>query len=172
MASAAGLSRRKHMMSRQLTPRLGLAVAQRPGDAADDVGEGHASRHVALRVEEDLHVADAVGGDAAHVGGREVVEVLLRDEHGHARRSRCRGSCWRSLNRYWARHSSADEQGSVDAVAPPELEQQLRLERALDVQVQLRLGQPADEAPDGVAVAVGGAWDRWGRTRILLLAGG
>ena len=57
-----------------------LAGAQRTGDAADDVGEWHPARHVTLRVEEDLHVAGPVRRGAAHVGGCEVVEVLLRDE--------------------------------------------------------------------------------------------
>ena len=55
------------------------------------------------------------------------------------------------MKRYLARHSSADEQGKTDAVAVAELEQKLGLERALDVHVQLGLGQAAHERDHGGA---------------------
>ena len=72
------------MMSRQLRPSSASPSRSALRDASDHVLERYAPRHVALRVEEDLHVAGAVRGDAAHVGHGQVVEVLLCHEDGDA----------------------------------------------------------------------------------------
>ena len=65
------------MMRRELTPSSRSASTSARADALDDDGEGHAARHVALRVEEHLDVPRAVGVRAPQVGGGELVEVLL-----------------------------------------------------------------------------------------------
>ena len=49
---------------------LALAFGERRRDAADHLVERHAAHDVALRVEEDLDVAGAVGRGAAQIGGR------------------------------------------------------------------------------------------------------
>jgi len=106
--------------------------------------EGKPPVGVSLRVEEQLDVAGAVGRHAAKVSERQVAEVLLGLQHasplvvdvqevlqvgegvgGPERRDR--------------------GEGKGDPVAPGELEHLLWLEASLDVQMQFRLGQAADE---------------------------
>ena len=51
----------------------------------DHVSERHASRHVALRIEEDLDVPHAISGGAPQVRRRELEEVAFGAQHRHCR---------------------------------------------------------------------------------------
>ena len=144
IASAAGLSRRKHMMSRQLTPSSVSPSRSARVMPPTTSANGTPLRHVALGIEEHLHVPGAVRRDAAHVGRRQVVEVLLGDQDRDSVEvdvqevlEVAEAVLGAALLRRRARQ--------LDAVAAAELQQQFGLERALDVQVQLRLGQATDE---------------------------
>ena len=104
----------------------------------------YAAGRVLLRVEEHLRPHHAVRASPGQVGRREVVEVLRGAEHRHA-----------GVVEVEERLQVAEGVGALqrrdvgerqpDAVARRELEGELRLERALDVDVQLGLGQPGDE---------------------------
>jgi len=64
----------------EFLPRIGDGAAK----TLDHGGEGDAAGCVALRVKEHLDVADVVGVGAGEISGGEIVEILLRDQHGHA----------------------------------------------------------------------------------------
>lgn len=132
-------------------------VVQGARQAADHGVEGDAARGVRLRVEEDLRVAHVLGVGLGRVGRRQVVEVLLGTEHGHAL------------------VVDGEEAGQVvevvrgpqrglvgvrqlDAVALGERELETGLQGALDVQMQLALGQPGDERVDGRGHGVLNSW--------------
>jgi EAL domain-containing protein (putative c-di-GMP-specific phosphodiesterase class I) len=99
---------------------------------------------VALRVEEHLDMPDIVGVRAFEVGPGQIIEILLRDEHGHglivdvekvlqvAEPVRLP----QRLDR-WV--------GQADAVAARQREYHFGLEAALDVNVQLAFGKPLDQ---------------------------
>ena len=75
---------------------------------------------------------------------RQVGRSRPRSRAPSSRRSRCRGTTGGRRTRRHARTASTSAYGSVDAVAIGELEHQLRLERPLDVQVELGLGERRD----------------------------
>ena len=91
-----------------------------------------------LRVEEDLGVAHALAGRPREVGQREVVEVSLGEEYGAV------GVIDVEEGLQVFEDVGATEFGHVGvgqrhAVPGRQLEDQLGLERALNVHVQLRL---------------------------------
>jgi hypothetical protein len=102
---------------------------------------------VRLGVEEDLGVDDMLGAGGAEVGHGQVVEVLLAAQHRHALvvRGQERGQVPEGVP---GAHLRGRFVGQGDAVARGELELQLRFQGALEVQVQLGLGQPVDEGGD------------------------
>jgi len=97
-----------------------------------------------LRREEDLSVQDIVLAHAAQVGPRHVVEVALVQKHAQARVVDVEealqvrevvGRAQRVLGR----------EPNVDVVAACEREEQLGLERALEMHVELHLGHALDK---------------------------
>ena len=56
---------------------LGPSLVERAGDAVNNRGKGNAAIGMALRIEEDLDMADIVGGAAGEVCVGEVVEISL-----------------------------------------------------------------------------------------------
>ena len=130
---------------RRRDPRFGLSVGHGRREALHEHVEANAPLGVGLRVEEHLRPAHPVGARPAQVGGHQVVEVLLALQHRRALivdvQERLQigervGGPHRGLIRERQRHP----------VAPGQLEQHLRLQRPLDVQMQLRLGQPPHES--------------------------
>ena len=129
-------------------PQPLAGVGARPGEAPHEDGEADAAPGVGLRVEEHLGVADVVGRGALQVGPHEVVEVLLRLQDG------------RSLVVDVQERLEVGElvrapylldrgEGQRQPVALGQAEHHLRLQRALDVQVQFHLGQAPDELLHG-----------------------
>ena len=123
---------------------LGFGVSQRSLDPAQHRLERHPAFGVALRIEENLDVADIVGVGALEVGPGQVIKVLLGLEDAHplvidveeileVGEGVGRAHLLRRLERN--RHP----------VALGEREQHLGLERALDVEVELGLGQAGDQ---------------------------
>src|SRR5438128_3799084 len=108
-------------------------------DAGDHRLERYASIGVGLRIEEDLRVAHALGGGPRQVGPGQIVEILFRQKHAAA-----------SVVDVEERLEIAEDVGAadlldggigqLDTVAPRQLEHQLGLECAFDVQVQFGLG--------------------------------
>ena len=109
---------------------------------------------VALGVKKDLNVADLVGFCAFEIGPGQVEKVLLGQQHRHAliinikeilkvREIICRPNRFDRIKR--DRHP----------IALRQLKQQLRLERTLDVQVQLGLGQAVNQRGAGIRIRHG-----------------
>src|SRR3546814_18553555 len=95
---------------------------------------------MALRIEEDLGMADVVLRDAAQVGQGEIVEILLGEQHRHALVVEVEKilQAGESIGRAQRLDVGV---GQGNAVALSEGEHHLRLQRAFDVQVKLRLRQ-------------------------------
>ena len=136
------------MISRQLTPSSASPSRSAEVMPPTTVLERYAPRHVALRVEEDLDVARAVRRDAAQVGQGEVVEVPFRHEDGDALVVDAQ-EVLEAAEAILGAAFLGRGAGQRDAVAAAELEQQLGLKRALDVQVQLGLRQATQERLEG-----------------------
>ena len=121
-----------------------LRVVHRVAQAADDDLHRDAACGVRLRIEEQLGVHDAVGVRAGEVRHRERVEVAAVAQHVAARVIEVEErlevvEVVRGAYRFDRRV------GQRDAVLGREAEHHLGLERALDVKVQLDLGQAADQ---------------------------
>jgi hypothetical protein len=124
-----------------------LAVGEGAADAADDRLHRHAAHGVGLRVEEDLGVDHVVGGGAAQVGRGHVVEVTLGAEHVAAGVIDVEERL--QIGKVVGRAQGGNvRKRQLHPVALGEGEDVIRLERALDVEVQLDLGQTADEIGD------------------------
>src|SRR5438874_6764202 len=123
------------------------AVFERPVDAGDDGFEGNAPVGVGLWIEEDLGVTHALRGGPLQVGPGQVVKIQLLKEYMAAR-----------VIDVEERLQVAEDVGTsnvfdrrirqADAISPCQLEHQLRLERPLDMQMQLRLRESRGEAGD------------------------
>ena len=110
-------------------------AAARPADHRADVD---AARSVRLRVEEDLGVDHVVGGRAFEVGERHVGEVALVQQHAGAGVVDVEEAL--QIGEGIGGAQGLDVRiGERDAVALRQREDQLGLERALDVDVQLGL---------------------------------
>ena len=129
---------------RRAHAELVLGVRERAVDARDRRLEGHAAVGVGLRIEEDLGVPDAVGVRPLEIGPGQVVEVALDEEH-----LRALVVDVEKVLQPGELVGPADLAHGAEAqrhpVALRDLEHQLRLERALDVQVQLGLGKVPNE---------------------------
>ena len=112
--------------------------------AANDLLHRHAARGVRLRVEEDLCVHDVVRRSTLEVGPGHVEEVGLLDEHAGPGVVDVQEALQvgEGIGRTQRLHARV---GQRDAVARRQPEDQLRLERALDVDVQLGLGHGAQQ---------------------------
>ena len=117
-------------------------AVQGAGQTVDDGADRDAARGVRLRVEEDLGVPYALLLGAREVGVGEVGEVVLGAQHGHQRvvEVQERLEIGEGVG---AAQLVLGGVGQRDAVALGEREGQLGLQGALDVQMQLRLGQRA-----------------------------
>ena len=132
---------------------LPLGVDDGAVQAADHGGEGDAAGGVALRIEEHFDVAHIVGMRALQIGERQIVEILLGDQHRHAliidvekilQVAKPVGLAHRVDRFVFQPH----------AVAARQRQHQLRLQAAFDVNVQLALGQPFDQGVDLVHLLV------------------
>ncbi|MCY1518135.1 hypothetical protein D9M68_528430 [compost metagenome] len=118
----------------------------------------HAARRVRLRVEEHLGVHHLVGRGALQVGPGHVVEVLLLEQHARAgvvdvEKALQVGEGVGAAQLF---HAGIRDR---DTVSLREREDQLGLERAFDVHVQLGLGHGAQQlgqAFDGNALREAG----------------
>ncbi len=117
-----------------------LGAVQRAGQAVDDGADRDAARGVRLRVEEDLGVPYALLLGTGEVGVGEVGEVVLGAQHGHQRVVEVQEGLEIGEG-VGAAQLVLGGVGQRDAVALGEREGQLGLQGALDVQMQLRLGQ-------------------------------
>ena len=97
-----------------------------------------------LRVEEHLDVPDIVGVCAFEIGPGQVIEILLRNEHGHGlivdvEKVLQVAESVRLPQRLDRRI------GQADAVAARQREHHFGLEASFDVNVQLTFGEPLDQ---------------------------
>ncbi|MCY1442898.1 hypothetical protein D9M71_592870 [compost metagenome] len=123
--------------------QLLLAVPERGLDASDHHVEGNAAVGVGLRVEERLDVDYALRLALLQVGPGQVVEVLLAAQHVRAGIVEIE-EFLQVVEGVGLAQGLDVGPGQHDAVAFGEGEQQLRLQRAFEVQVQFRLGQRVD----------------------------
>lgn len=121
-----------------------LPALQRPLDAAQHGGEGHAAGGVGLGVEEDLHVYHLVGGAAFQIGPGEVEEILLGDEHAGPQVIEIEEGL-QTVEFVGGAHAGHVGPGQGNAVALAQGKHQFRLERAFDMEVQLQLGQTGNK---------------------------
>jgi hypothetical protein len=115
------------------------------GQAFDHGRERDAAAGVALRVEEHLDVADVVGVGAREIGPGEVVEILLGDQHRHALIVDVE-EILQVAEPISLPHRVDRRIRQADAVAARQRKHQLRLQAALDVNVQLAFGEPRDQS--------------------------
>ncbi|MNI33084.1 hypothetical protein D3C73_870120 [compost metagenome] len=131
--------------------QFGLGPVHARDQALDHHAEGHAPVGVGLGIEEDFGVAHIVGGGALEIGEGQVLEILSRQQHGGARVIDVEKVL--QVGEVIGRAHGLDAViGDGDAVAPGQLEHQLGLEAAFDVEVQFGLRQAGDE---GVEVGHG-----------------
>ncbi len=128
--------------------QLRLGAVHPRDQALDHDGEGHAPVGMGLGVEEDLGVADVVGGGALEIGEGQILEVLTGQQHGGARVIDVEEVL--QVREVIGRAHGLDAVvGDGDAVALRQFEHQFGLERAFDVQVQFGLRQAGDEGVEG-----------------------
>ncbi len=122
----------------------GACVGDGAVEAVDHRRQRDAAAGVRLGVEEDLGVEDVVLSRLLQVGPGEVVEVLLADQHVHALIVEVEEAL-EVVEPVGRPHLLDRGVGEGDAVPFGQREHQLRLQRALDVEMQLGLGQAGDE---------------------------
>jgi len=129
-------------LAAQTEGSLGVLVGSE--ETRHDRIEADAPGRVGLRIEEDLGVDDVLRAGLAEVGHGEVVEVSLGQQDAHALvvHGEERGQIVEVVG---GAHLLDRAVGQLQAIAGGELELQLRLQGALDVDVQLSLGNPRDE---------------------------
>jgi hypothetical protein len=122
----------------------GLRVQPGAVQPADHGLERYPAAGVGLGIEEDLGVDHVLGAGPAEVRHGQVVEVLLGQQYRHALvvGGQERGQVGEGIA---GPHAGGGDVGQADPVARRQLEFELRLQGALEVQVQFRLGQPGDE---------------------------
>jgi hypothetical protein len=138
-------------MSEALTPQLRQRLHAGAVQAVNDRFDRHAARGMRLRVEEHLGVHHVVGGGALQVSPGHVEEVLLLQQHAGAGVVDVQEALQVGEGIGLAQLLDAGV-GNAHAVALREREDELGLQRAFDVHVQLGLGHGAQQ----VGQAVGG----------------
>ena len=133
-----------------------LGVVERAPDAPDHGRERDAAVGVGLGVEEDLGVTHPLGVGAGKVGEREVEKVLLLEENAGPRVVDVE-EVLEVREGVGRPHLFDGGIGQARSVALRNREHQVGFERALDVQVQLRLRQGGDEVTDPGVVSGGAA---------------
>ena len=124
----------------QFLPRIHAGAVQ----AMHHRGHGHAALGVCLRVKEQLSVHHVVGRGTLEVGPGHVVEVLLVQQHAGA----CVVDIQEALQvreRVGAAQAFHIGIGQRHTIALGQRKNQFRLQRALDVDVQLGLGHLAQQ---------------------------
>ncbi|MNZ33871.1 hypothetical protein D3C78_512360 [compost metagenome] len=124
--------------------KLPLPLLQCPLEAAEHGAKGHAPGTVGLGVEEDLHVHHLVGGAAFKVGPGEVEEVLLGDQHAGPQVVEIEKGL-QAVELIGSPQALHVGPGQGHPVASAQGKHQLGLEGALDMQVQLQLGQAGNK---------------------------
>jgi len=124
--------------------KLPLTLLQCPLYAAEHRLEGNAAGTVGLGVEEDLHMHHLVGGAAFQIGPGEVEEILLGDQHAGPQVVEIEKGLQavKLIGGSQARHVGP---GQGHPVALAKGKHQLGLQGALDMQVQLQLGQAGNK---------------------------
>src|SRR5262249_48660317 len=110
-----------------------------------------AARRMALRIKEHLDVADVVGPCPFEVGPREVVKILLGDQDRHALVVEVE-KILQVAEAVRAAQLVDRRIFQPNAVPSRQRDHQLRLEAALDMDVQLAFRQPLDQRVDGLHV--------------------
>ena len=124
--------------------QLGLGAPGGAVEAADDHAHVDTACRMGLRVEEDLAVDDVVARGALEVRPGHGVEVALGDQHAGARVVDVQEALQVAERVGLAQRLDVGV-GQLDAVAGGQLEDQLGLQRSLDVDVQLGLGRGAQQ---------------------------
>ncbi len=119
---------------------VALAVGQRGGQPAEHGGQRHPVPQVGLRVEEDLGPADPGRRGPGQVRAGQVVEVLLLLEDPQVRVVQVQEGL-QAVELVPGPQFGHVRGGQRDVVARRQADQELGLERAFDVQVQLSNGQ-------------------------------
>ena len=120
--------------------KLLLPALQRPLDTAEHGSKGDTAGSVGLRVEEDLHMHHLVGGATLKIGPGEVEEVLLGHQHAGTAIVEVEKGL-QAVKVIGGAHAGHVGPGQRHIVAFAKLEHQLGFEGALNVKVQLQLGQ-------------------------------
>ena len=123
-------------------------VERRP-DALDDGGQRNTAARVRLRIEEDLRVADVLRACARQIGAGEVMEIAFRQER--AGRLVIEVEEILQVLEIIRRPQRLDGGiGQINPISFGKREDHLRLQRALDMQVELGFRQAVDEFGDRV----------------------
>ena len=101
---------------------------------------GDPARGVRLRIEEQLDVADALAVRPAEIAPRQFGEIVAGEQHGHGRVVEVEERL-QVVEVVLSRELGHAGVRQFDAVARGELERELGLQCALDVEVELGLGQ-------------------------------
>ena len=134
------------------SPLAALQARERPSIT---VANGTPRSRVRLRVEEDLRVPHVVGRCAREVGERHVLEVLLLDQHRGAGVIDVEEAL--QIGEGVGRAQCLDVRvGQRDVVALGQREDQLRFERAFDMNVQFRLRHRLHQRRKAIARDTGG----------------
>ena len=112
--------------------------------AFDGDREWQAAIRVCFGVEEDFRMDAAIGREPREIGEREIAEVLLRLQHVGALIVDVE-KILQVRERVGRSHLLHGSERDIDLVLPAEREHQLGLQRAFDMQMQLRLGNAANE---------------------------
>jgi len=137
------MAQKAHDQAR-LDAERSAGVGDGAGQTFDDGRERDATRRVALRVEEHLDVAHVVRVRALEIGPGKIVEILLRDQHGHALVVDVE-KVLQIAEPIRLPHRFDRGIRQADAVAARQRKHQLRLEASFDVNVQLAFGQLRDQ---------------------------
>jgi hypothetical protein len=124
---------------------FGTPLFERTLQAVDDGVEGDAALGVCLRVEKDLRVQHVILLATQQVSPAQVEKILLLDEDIGALVVDIEEGL-QVAELVGGSDFVGRSEGYFDAIAPRQLEHQLRLEAALDVQVQFDLGQFTNES--------------------------
>ncbi|PAV68560.1 hypothetical protein WR25_12060 [Diploscapter pachys] len=163
MAQEAHDQRAGHAMPR-------FRLRHRGEQPLDHLAKGNAARRVSLRIEHDLGMHHAVRGGPVEIGSGQIVKVGPRAQHVRPGIIDVEEilQVGKGIGRAHRLHRCI---GDRDTVALGQREHQLGLQTALDVQVQLGLGQGGDEIL-GHSVTPGTATETATRTAVPQAAPG
>ena len=132
------------MMSCALMPNCCLGIVDGAMQAVDHRVEGDAARVWPCGSKNISTCRTLSARRALQIGERQIVEILLGEQHRHALVIDVE-KILQVAKLVGCAHRFDRVVGQLDAVAARQREHQLRLEAALDVDVQLALRQPFDQ---------------------------